>query len=177
MKQLLTLTICMLVSSLAVADPIEIEAVPRGVDDGDTYVMHFRSQGVDTPEKAQQCERADGTCYACGQDAKQALLDMITYEENGREERHKLTFKIWTVGTYGRPIVTAYHGDKDLHLELIRQGWAVAYRQYLPASLKDSYIAAETEAKAAKRGIWQGNFIEPQKWRPRGGGLRLPCEE
>ena len=36
--------------------------------------------------------------------------------------------KVWTVGRNGRPVVTAYDGDRDLHLELLEQGWAVAYR-------------------------------------------------
>ena len=81
--------------------------------------------------------------------------------------------KVWTVGRYGRPVVTAYGGDRDLHLELLEQGWAVAYRQYLPAPLKSAYLAAEAGAKAAKRGLWQGKFIVPNAWR-RGG--RLECE-
>ena len=43
-----------------------IVAKPYGLDDGDTYILHVRAQGIDTPEKRQLCERADGSCYACG---------------------------------------------------------------------------------------------------------------
>lgn len=60
-----------------VAEPLTLEAIPRALDDGDTFILHFRSQGIDTPEKAQQCARADGSCYDCGQDAKAALDEMI----------------------------------------------------------------------------------------------------
>ena len=78
--------------------------------------------------------------------------------------------KVWTTGRYGRPVVTAYDGDRDLHLALLEQGWAVVFRRFLPDSLKGAYLAAEADAKAAKRGLWQGKFIVPSKWR-RGGRL------
>ena len=93
--------------------------------------------------------------------------------DNPWQEWKTLRFKVWTMGRYGRPIVTAYDGGRDLHLELLEQGWAVAYRQYLPDPLKSAYLAAEAGAKAAKRGLWQGKFIVPSAWR-RGG--RLACE-
>jgi endonuclease YncB( thermonuclease family) len=147
----------------------DIEAVPRSLDDGDTYVMHFRSQGIDTPEKKQLCER-NGACYPCGQEATKALK-ALTME--GRKFK-RLRFKVWTTGRYGRPIVTAYDGEKDIHLELVRQGWAVAYRKYLPAELAPAYLAAEAEAKEAGRGLWAGEFIMPSKWRR---GKRLACEK
>ena len=56
---------------------------------------------------------------------------------------------------------------------MIRQGQAVAYRQYLPEELRAEYLAAEAEAKDAKRGLWSGKFIAPTKWRR---GERLACE-
>jgi endonuclease YncB( thermonuclease family) len=149
---------------------------PKGAPDGDTYTVDLRFQGIDTPEKAQLCEKADGTCYECGQEAKKALMSLITYKEGNRTKKHGLQMRIWTVGKYGRPVVTAYLNGKDLHEEMLRQGWAVAYRQYLPAPLKRAYIAAETEAKEAKRGIWQGNFIVPSQWR-RSRNNRLQCEQ
>jgi len=82
--------------------------------------------------------------------------------------------KVWETGRYGRPVVTAYLPDgTDVHAEMIRQGWGIAYRRYLPEPLRDAYIAAEAEAKGARRGIWRGRFIVPWKWRR---GDRLACE-
>ena len=44
-----------------------------------------------------------------------------------------------------------YVGGVDVNAEMIRQGAAWAYRQYL----KDqSLLRLEAEAKAAKRGLW-----------------------
>jgi len=60
-----------------------------------------------------------------------------------------------------------------VHREMLVQGHAVAYRRYLPDELRASYLAAEADAKEAKRGIWAGEFVEPSKW---WRGERLACE-
>ena len=57
---------------------------------------------------------------------------------------------------------------------MVRQGHAVVYERYLAKEMRESYLAAEAEPKAAKRGIWAGTFIEPAKWRR---GERLICEK
>lgn len=50
----------------------------------------------------------------------------------------------------------------DIADELVRQGWAVAYRHY---SLE--YVPAELEANAAHRGLWAEGvaFTVPWEWR------------
>ncbi len=159
-----------------------ITARPYDLDDGDTYILHVRAQGIDTPEKRQLCERGDGSCYACGKAAREALSDLIVKRDGGQPiidpkwgpQFHRLRMKVWTTGRYGRPVVTAYLPDgTDVHEKMIRQGWAIAYRRYLPEPLRDAYLAAEAEAKDARRGIWRGKFIVPWKWRR---GDRLACE-
>jgi endonuclease YncB( thermonuclease family) len=45
---------------------------------------------------------------------------------------------------------------------MLRDGWAVSYRHHEPG-----FIAAESDARAASRGIWQGTFELPQEWRAR----------
>jgi len=60
----------------------------------------------------------------------------------------------WTVvgaDRYGRTVGRVYVGNVDVNAEMIRQGAAWVYRQYL----KDqSLLALEQQAKAAKRGLW-----------------------
>lgn len=51
---------------------------------------------------------------------------------------------------------------------MVRQGWAIVYRQYWR-----DYVVDESAAQAAKAGIWAGRFIEPSKWRR---GDRLATE-
>ena len=67
-----------------------------------------------------------------------------------------------TYDRYKRLIATCYSGGIDLNAELVRLGWALAYRKY-----SEDYIEAEVEAKEAKRGMWAGEFEPPWEWRRR----------
>ena len=164
----LGLSVFMLLSvSVAQADPYV--AFLKGVEadsirDGDTPLIEIRMYGIDTPEKAQLCERKDGTCYPCGQRATQVLAGLLVGEA---------TYRFTGETTYGRPVATIFIKDQDINLEMVRQGYAVVYEQYISDDLKPRYLAVQEEAKSKKRGIWQGKFIYPQKWRR---GNRLDCE-
>ncbi len=52
---------------------------------------------------------------------------------------------------------------------MVSQGWALAYRRY---SL--DYVDDEAEARAARRGIWASEFVEPWEWRR---GKRLAAND
>ena len=48
---------------------------------------------------------------------------------------------------------------------MVDQGMALAYRSY-----SNDYVDNEAAAKASSKGMWEGKFIEPWKWRT---GTRL----
>ena len=48
----------------------------------------------------------------------------------------------------------------DVNAWMVSHGWAVAYRRY-----STDYVSHETGAKAARRGLWRGDFVEPSRWR------------
>ena len=48
----------------------------------------------------------------------------------------------------------------DIGRRLVSAGWALAYRRY-----SKDYVAAENEARKARRGIWRGTFVKPWVWR------------
>lgn len=170
---LVALLVC---SGAAFAENPIIEATPEDVTDGDTILIELRSRSVDAPESRQQCEDAEGSCYPCGQKAEAALLELVSYYDgNDRLRYRRMEVEIWETDRFGRPVVTAYIDGKDIHLEMLRQGWMVVFHQFLSERLRESYLAAEAEAREAKRGVWQGDFIEPRLWR-RGREHRLPCE-
>ena len=74
-------------------------------------------------------------------------------------------------GRYGRLIAVCFDVDgTDLNGWLVEQGHALAYRRY---SMR--YVAQETAARKAKRGIWQGGFVKPWRWR--GGTAYLSTGE
>lgn len=156
-----------LVLTIAFAAP----AFASDSNDIDAIIKHLQSQGIDALDEKQQCARDNGECYLCGRAARAAIRSAIA--PPGERQATKLEFKILSTLTVGNPVVVAYRDGKDLHETLLRQGWLVAYPQYLPRSLKKSYLAVQAEAKAAKRGIWKGRFIPPNRWRK---GARLECE-
>ena len=53
-----------------------------------------------------------------------------------------------------------FAGGENLNRWMVREGWAVAYRQYSTA-----YVAAEEHARTGQRGIWEGRFDMPWDWR------------
>lgn len=147
------------------AEPI---AGRPSVTDGDTVVIRdarIRLHGIDAPESAQTCKNAGGNEYRCGQVAALALADHIGQATITCEPRD--------TDRYGRTVAVCRKGREDLNAWMVQQGHAIAYRRYA-----EDYVAAEGEAKAAKRGIWSGTFQEPQNWRrdQRAGGVEVRPE-
>lgn len=76
------------------------------------------------------------------------------------------------VDGHGRRIQMVYTKDgKPLNIEAVRQGHAIAYRDYfdqVSPQMQQLILQAESEAKAAKRGYWGNpNLEEPAKFRLR----------
>ena len=120
------------------------------VNDGDTVTLgqeRIRLRGIDAPEYTQTCRR-NGADYACGRQARQALVDLI----GGRQ----VSCTGWQRDRYGRLLGDCRAGDVDLNSALVAAGWAVAY---------GGYEAEEGKARAARAGIWAGAFDRPQDWR------------
>lgn len=127
----------------------DVSGTPR-VADGDSLVMdgrRLRLRGIDAPELGQTCSR-NGTEYACGREARDALAALI----DGRV----VTCRGWEQDRYGRLLVHCQAGEFDLNAEMVRAGWAIAYGDYL---------AQEADARQAARGLWAGSFDRPSDWR------------
>lgn len=125
------------------------------VIDGDTLDIRgqrIRLHGIDTPESAQTCRDASGRDYRCGQRAALALADKIGQRNVSCSQRD--------MDRYRRVVAVCRVGDEDLNAWLVAQGWALAYRRY-----SKDYVRAEEGARAAKRGMWAGEFTPPEQWR------------
>ena len=112
----------------------------------------YRLHAIDAPELHQTCVSASGAGYPCGRDAQKALRALVSGKS--------LDCRILETDRYGRSVSTCMQSRLDINAEMVRQGWAIAYRQH-----GLDYIAAETAAKNARRGIWQGPFEMPEDWR------------
>ena len=122
--------------------------------DGDTIAISgnkIRLSGIDTPERKQTCRKA-GVTWKCGYEATETLREW-TYTKEVRcigDENDR----------YGRLIADCFVDGYNLNARLVYEGWALAYRRY-----SKKYVPEEDEAKAAKRGLWAGEFVAPWDWR------------
>jgi endonuclease YncB( thermonuclease family) len=125
------------------------------VVDGDTIRIAgipIRLEGIDAPEKAQTCTNSNGGMWRCGEAATRQLRE--------RTRGQNVTCRPRALDRYGRLVATCSLADgSDLNAWLVRSGWAVA------SGFSKIYVADESEAVAAKRGIWAGSFIAPSEWR------------
>ncbi|HUR43308.1 MAG TPA: thermonuclease family protein [Aestuariivirga sp.] len=113
----------------------------------------FRLHGIDAAELHQYCV-TNGRQYPCGQEAKRALGQLV----RGK----KLACLTLDGDRYGRNVVQCRAGDLDINAEMVRLGWAIAYVKHSTA-----YMDEEADARRNKRGLWQGTFESPEKWRRR----------
>jgi endonuclease YncB( thermonuclease family) len=120
------------------------------VADGDSLTIldeRIRIRGIDAPELAQECTR-HGNRYACGREARSALVALISGETvicTGRERDR-----------YGRLLARCEADGRDLGRMMVEAGWAVAY---------GDYEDAEVRARSAAKGLWAGSFQAPSDWR------------
>ena len=143
----------------------EISGTPKIID-GDTVHINnykFRLEGIDAPEMRQQCKKESFKIsflvgftfykdYSCGRVSKEKLITKINTSEikciSSSKDRYK------------RYIATCFKGKTNLNQWMVRNGFAIAYRRY-----SKKYVPDEVFAKENKLGLWQGKFIEPEKWR------------
>ena len=154
--KLLTFIFLFLLSSVASAD-ISGTAL---IVDGDTIAisgMNVRLNGIDTPERQQTCKKA-GVTWRCGYEATEAL------------RRWTYTKEVRCVGDrtdrFGKLVADCFVDGYNLNARLVYEGLALAYRRY-----STKYVPEEDKARAAKRGMWVGEFVAPWNWRQ---GERLP---
>jgi len=122
--------------------------------DGDTIHINkvkYRLHGIDAPEIKQDCQVNDRK-YDCGVKSKNFLESLV--------ENKEITCKQKNIDKYKRIIATCYTEELNLNKEMVKSGWAIAYKYY-----SKKYINDELFAQRNKLGMWQGSFLEPRKWR------------
>ncbi len=122
------------------------------VVDGDSLVVagrEIRLDGIDAPEGRQQCMR-NATAWPCGEEARRHLMRAVGSQP--------VTCRSGQTDQYGRHLAVCEVAGRSLNAEMVEAGWAVAY---------GDYASEEREARAAKRGLWSGEFERPRDWRAR----------
>ena len=77
-----------------------------------------------------------------------------------------LTLKIQTVDRYGRTVAELFIASSNINLEMVRDGYAYAYRQYLSKCDRSAYLNAEAAAQSSRLGVWGlPDQVKPWDWR------------
>jgi endonuclease YncB( thermonuclease family) len=51
--------------------------------------------------------------------------------------------------------------SRNINQEMVAEGWAWAYRQYLDTPYASEFIGSEEQARAKRLGLWQQNNPQP----------------
>ena len=167
MKKLSLSLFSIILFSSIITSAISFEKIIIGkanVTDGDTIKINdqkIRLFGIDAPETKQFCKEVYLSFlifnfkrdYKCGEKSTSALKKKIKNKKirclvQDKKDR------------YRRNIGICYLKKQDINSWLVKNGYAIAYRRY-----SKKYILDEQFAEDNKLGIWQGTFMEPEKWR------------
>ncbi len=129
------------------------------VGDGDTLrireagqVTTIRLGCIDAPERAQSPWGQKSTSRL------KQLLPLDTIVQIRKIDRDR----------YGRTVAELFIGNKSINLQMVKDGQAVVYRQYLNGceATKDQYLQAEAQAKQKQLGYWnQKSPVMPWDYR------------
>jgi endonuclease YncB( thermonuclease family) len=142
------------IAALSTPAVAEVVSGPARAIDGDSLNVDGREVrlfGIDAPEATQQCAR-DGEAWACGQEAEEQLAALVA--------AGPVTCQGDEVDQYGRLVAVCQAGRFDINRTLVAYGYAVAFRQY-----SDAYVREEQRARASALGIWASTFDLPQNYR------------
>lgn len=121
-----------------------------------------RLAGIDAPESSQ----------ALGPEGQKYLDDMIAANPGKVRIGSKMKDR------HGRDVSILYAGDKNLNLELVKNGYAKVYPAYiqtLSKEMQQELLDAQDSAKTNKKGVWSADYVaeDPEAYRRRMGSQNM----
>ncbi len=152
--------VIMLLILLSAGSPVAAETLRgmvKAVHDGDTVVLvgrgtgrvTVRLYGVDAPET----RKPDSPGQPFGSQAKRVLMFKVLGKEVTAEVQDRDQYG-WTVGVLQL-------AGRDINAEMVSEGMAWAYRQFLSAPYASRYIQLEEQARRQRRGLWRDANPQP----------------
>ncbi len=134
-----------------------VHGVVRSVYDGDTVLLvagdgeriRARLYGIDAPEVRHR--EIPGQPY--GQEARRVLREKLL--------KRRVRLEIRETDEYGREVGIVELDGRNINEEMVREGYAWAYRRYLERPYASPFIEAEAKARAERRGLWRQPLPTP----------------
>lgn len=166
MIKLFIATIALLLALPAYASgPIRIiEGMVSKVVDGDTIqvtdnvgtIVKVRLYGIDAPEtekRNKKTGRISKTGQPYGEEAFQALQSKLM--------RQRVKLDVINIDRYKRLVALVELDGKMINEEMVAEGWAWAYRDYLNREYASEFIDLEERARKQHLGLWKQSNPEP----------------
>ncbi|UFS69480.1 thermonuclease family protein [Geomonas sp. RF6] len=151
-------------SSLAKNPIRSIQGTVSKVTDGDSITVNdilgtkvkVRLYGIDAPE-TEKSNTKTGKVSSPGQPyANQA------WEALGNKVYHQaVRLDVMSIDRYKRLVCLVWIGSRSINREMVAEGWAWAYREYLGGAYSSEYVSAEDRARNNKLGLWQQYNPQP----------------
>jgi micrococcal nuclease len=141
------------------------------VSDGDTIQvttpektkLRVRLYGIDAPETPKTDQRT-GSVNKPGQPYGEESRKALEAKIMGKQVR----LDIIEIDQYKRMVGMIWIGSRNINLEMVQEGYAEAYLEYLKESYRTQFIQAEKEARFAESGIWSlPGYERPNDFRKR----------
>ena len=141
------------------------------VSDGDTIhlttpeqtKLKVRLYGIDAPETDKINDKT-GQVNIPGQPYGDESWKALENKVMGKQVK----LDILDIDKYRRMVGMVWLNDRNINLEMIREGYAEAFIEYLKEPYIVEFLQAEREARSAKKGIWSlPDYERPRDFRKR----------
>lgn len=112
--------------------------------------------GIDAPETEKGNKRTGKMSeqgQPFGDNARQALEEMVA--------KKYVRLEVMAIDQSRRTVAIVWVVDKIVNKEMLKYGWAWAYRQHLARPYASEYIQLEEQARNERRGLWEQNNPQP----------------
>ena len=126
------------------------------IRDTDGVMVKVRLYGADAPET----EKREHGGQPFGEEAFAALRNKV--------EGKNVDVEVVEIDRYGRAIAIVRLSGRGINMEMVSEGLAECYQEYLDGQRKEECAEAEAFAKQIKKGIWTlENYERPNDFRKR----------
>lgn len=134
------------------------------VVDGDTIYfgdVKCRLAYIDTPESKNN-EKALRDAKGCGGITPNTMVDAgkaaAAFTKSSLERGKSYQYRVIDTDRYGRSVCEIVDNGRLLNLEIVSQGYATPYNQYIhDEQIKRQFAKASVEAKRSNRGLWKSH--------------------